>query len=82
MIIPLFLFGGAFYPIEQLPGWLQPIAKATPLWHGVELCRDAVLGTDSTSADTRSCTSACCCAFVARRLRACAGVTFARRLAE
>ena len=43
-IIPMFLFGGAFYPIEQLPGWLQPVAWVTPLWHGVELCRGAILG--------------------------------------
>lgn len=44
IIMPLFLFGGAFYPITQLPEWIQPIAKATPLWHGVELCRGAVHG--------------------------------------
>ena len=44
LITPLFLFGGAFYPIEQLPGWLQTIAKITPIWHGVELCRNAVNG--------------------------------------
>jgi lipooligosaccharide transport system permease protein len=43
-IIPMFLFGGAFYPIEQLPTWLQPVAWFTPLWHGVELCRGLVLG--------------------------------------
>ncbi len=43
-ITPLFLFGGAFYPVSQLPDWLEPIAKVTPLWHGVELCRDAVHG--------------------------------------
>jgi lipooligosaccharide transport system permease protein len=42
VIVPLFLFGGAFYPIEQLPEWLQTVAKLTPIWHGVELCRDAV----------------------------------------
>ncbi len=41
-ITPLFLFGGAFYPIDELPRWLQTIAKLTPLWHGVELCRSAV----------------------------------------
>lgn len=41
-IIPLFLFGGAFYPVSQLPDWLEPAAKVTPLWHGVELCRGAV----------------------------------------
>ena len=44
-IVPMFLFGGAFYPIDQLPDWLQPLARATPLWHGVELCRGVVLGT-------------------------------------
>lgn len=41
-ITPLFLFGGAFYPIDELPTWLQWVAKATPIWHGVQLCRDAV----------------------------------------
>jgi lipooligosaccharide transport system permease protein len=44
VIMPLFLFGGAFYPIDQLPGVMQPVARVTPLWHGVELCRGAVHG--------------------------------------
>lgn len=44
VIMPLFLFGGAFYPIDQLPDWMEPIARITPLWHGVELCRGAVHG--------------------------------------
>jgi lipooligosaccharide transport system permease protein len=44
IITPLFLFGGAFYPIEQLPSWMQTIAKITPIWHGVELCRNSVNG--------------------------------------
>jgi lipooligosaccharide transport system permease protein len=43
-LVPLFLFSGTFFPIEQLPGWLQPLAWATPLWHGVDLCRS--LATD------------------------------------
>lgn len=42
-LIPMFLFAGVFYPIDQLPGWLRPVAYITPLYHGVELCRDAVL---------------------------------------
>ncbi len=42
VLIPLFLFAGAFYPVEQLPDWLEPVARVTPLWHGVELCRGAV----------------------------------------
>lgn len=44
VLMPLFLFGGAFYPVSQLPDWLEPIAQATPLWHGVELTRGAVHG--------------------------------------
>lgn len=43
-ITPMFLFGGAFYPIKQLPDWLEPVAWITPLWHGVELTRGSVLG--------------------------------------
>lgn len=49
-IIPMFLFAGVFFPIEQLPGPLQPVAMVTPLWHGVELARGAVLGTLGTGA--------------------------------
>jgi lipooligosaccharide transport system permease protein len=44
LIIPLFLFGGAFYPITQLPGWLQTVIKVLPLWHGVELARSFTVG--------------------------------------
>ena len=45
VLIPLFLFSGTFFPISELPGWLQPVARATPLYHGVALCRGLVLGT-------------------------------------
>lgn len=44
ILIPLFLFSGTFFPITRLPGWLQPVAQATPLYHGVALCRSFVLG--------------------------------------
>lgn len=39
LIVPLFLFSGTFFPISQLPDWLEPVAYATPLFHGVELVR-------------------------------------------
>ncbi len=45
LVIPLFLFSGTFFPITQLPGWLQVVAGCTPLYHGVALCRSFVLGT-------------------------------------
>lgn len=43
--VPLMLFSGTFFPITQLPGWIRPVAYATPLWHGVALCRALSLGT-------------------------------------
>ena len=43
-LVPLFLFSGTFFPISQLPDWLEPLAWVTPLWHGVELCRDLATG--------------------------------------
>jgi lipooligosaccharide transport system permease protein len=42
--IPLMLFSGTFFPISQLPGWIRPVAYATPLWHGVALCRALSIG--------------------------------------
>ena len=47
VIMPMFLFSGTFFPISQLPDWLEPLAYAVPLWHGVDLCRDLALGTVS-----------------------------------
>lgn len=42
-IIPLFLFSGTFFPISQLPPFLQSVAYVTPLFHGVELVRKVAL---------------------------------------
>jgi lipooligosaccharide transport system permease protein len=44
-IVPLFLFGGAFFPLSQLPVGVRYLGYVTPLWHGVELCRSFVSGT-------------------------------------
>jgi lipooligosaccharide transport system permease protein len=43
-LTPLFLFSGTFFPIEQLPEIVRPIAWLTPLWHGVDLVRSLTLG--------------------------------------
>lgn len=42
VISPLFLLSGAFFPIDQLPDGWQAVARWTPLYHGVELSREAV----------------------------------------
>jgi lipooligosaccharide transport system permease protein len=44
-IIPMFLFSGTFFPVSRLPLPLEWAAYATPLWHGVDLCRSLTLGT-------------------------------------
>ena len=49
-MIPLSLFSGSFFPITNLPGWLEAIARITPLWHGVALTRMLVLGRVDASA--------------------------------
>jgi lipooligosaccharide transport system permease protein len=43
-VVPLFLFSGAFFPIENLPAALEWVARLTPLWHGVDLTRMLTLG--------------------------------------
>jgi len=43
-LVPMFLFSGTFFPVTQLPVLLQPLAYATPLWHGVSLTRGLSLG--------------------------------------
>ena len=44
VVIPLFMFSGTFFPLSQLPRGLEVAAWLTPLWHGVDLCRDLALG--------------------------------------
>ena len=39
----MFLFSGTFFPVSQLPNWLEPLAPLTPLYHGVDLVRKLVL---------------------------------------
>jgi lipooligosaccharide transport system permease protein len=46
VVTPLFLFSGTFFPIEQLPAVIQPVAWLTPLFHGVELTRSLALAHD------------------------------------
>ncbi len=50
VITPLFLFSGTFFPLEQLPAAVRPLAYLTPLWHGVELARTWALGIDPVMA--------------------------------
>jgi lipooligosaccharide transport system permease protein len=44
VLTPLFLVAGTFFPIGTLPGWAQTVSRFNPLYHCVELVRDAVFG--------------------------------------
>ncbi|MGF1645495.1 MAG: ABC transporter permease [Kineosporiaceae bacterium] len=44
VVVPLFLLGGVFAPVQEFPGPVQALVAVAPLWHGVELCRAASLG--------------------------------------
>jgi lipooligosaccharide transport system permease protein len=50
VITPLFLLGGVFFPIHQLPQLVQGIAWVTPLAHGVALARGLSVGQTLPSA--------------------------------
>lgn len=44
LLTPMFLFGGIFFPFDELPTWAQVIGWCLPLSHLVEATRDLVLG--------------------------------------
>lgn len=39
IVTPMFLFSGTFYPLEQMPVFLQWIGWLSPLWHSTNLSR-------------------------------------------
>lgn len=44
VVLPLTLFSGTFFPLSQLPWFLQWIGWISPLWHGTELSRVVTFG--------------------------------------
>ena len=40
----MFLVAGTFFPLDGLPTWAQVLGHLNPLYHCVELVRDAVFG--------------------------------------
>ncbi len=42
-LVPMFLLSGTFFPLDQLPAVLQTVARAVPLWHGIEVVRAITL---------------------------------------
>ncbi len=46
LVLPLTLFSGTIFPLEQLPWFLQWIGWLSPLWHGSELGRVVAYGAE------------------------------------
>ncbi|WP_322767611.1 ABC transporter permease [Frankia sp. Cr1] len=44
IMTPLFLVAGTFFPVAGLPYWGRVVARLNPLYHCVELVRDAAFG--------------------------------------
>ena len=43
-LTPMMLLSGVFYPVANMPGWLQAISNALPLTHAVAVGRPLLLG--------------------------------------
>ena len=43
-IVPMFLFSATFFPLGAYPVPLQWVVQATPLYHGVAMVREIMLG--------------------------------------
>lgn len=43
-ITPMMLVSGVFFPVDQLPAWLQGVAQALPLSHAVSIARALMNG--------------------------------------
>jgi lipooligosaccharide transport system permease protein len=44
VLTPMMLLSGVFYPLTNMPGWLQAIANALPLTHAIAIGRPLLLG--------------------------------------
>jgi lipooligosaccharide transport system permease protein len=49
VLTPLFLLAGSFFPLDEFPDWAQALAHLNPLYHLVQLVRDAVFGFEGWS---------------------------------
>jgi len=45
VFMPMFLFSGTFYPLSNLPDWLEWIGWISPLWHATQAGRILTYGT-------------------------------------
>jgi len=46
IVFPLIFLSGVFFPVNNVPVWLEVISKANPLTYGVDAIRQLFLGSD------------------------------------
>jgi lipooligosaccharide transport system permease protein len=44
VVMPMFLFSGTFFPLSDVPDWLEWVGWVSPLWHASQLGRIASYG--------------------------------------
>ncbi|MDG4758045.1 ABC transporter permease [Micromonospora sp. WMMD710] len=44
VMLPMYLFATTFYPLSVYPAAVQPLIRALPLYHSIELVREPALG--------------------------------------
>ncbi len=50
IIMPLIFLAGVFYPVNNVPVWMEFISKVNPLTYGVDAIRHVFLGSEGASA--------------------------------
>lgn len=49
IIMPLIFLSGVFFPVNNVPGWLEVVSKLNPLTYGVDAIRQLFLGEGTTA---------------------------------
>jgi len=49
LIMPLIFLAGVFYPVNNVPVWMEIISKANPLTYGVDAIRQIFLGSEGAA---------------------------------
>ena len=49
IIMPLIFLAGVFYPVNNVPTWMQVISKVNPLTYGVDAIRQIFLGSEGAA---------------------------------
>jgi ABC-2 type transport system permease protein len=50
LVFPLVFLAGVFFPVDQVPPWMELLSKANPVTYGVDAIRQIILGSGPASA--------------------------------